>query len=280
MTNNVAPVTVEQRDRMLFAVLFGVLPSASPIDQRALRNIARHRLPSHAAESVTEWRCFHCGDVFTDEGSASLHFGRDEDSEPACVIKAGAEQGLLGALREAEDAAADARHAIADETTDSAKAYYAQATRHAAALRNAEEAGYERGLADGRGLAGNGVKIEDSEKLTAPQLDAVCCALAFVTAGDWDESSHEHRIDVYERAHEKLARMNGRIVRALAHPRTAADHAFERTLAAGRIIDVMTGGKFDWRSRLQDDGFLGSADWATALAYADAALPSDSECAA
>lgn len=105
---------------------------------------------AETAIGARQWRCFHCGDVFTSEQSARLHFGRDEDSKPACVIKAGAEQGLLGALREAEYAAADARRAIADESTDAAQAYYAQATRHAAALRNAEEAGYERGLADAR----------------------------------------------------------------------------------------------------------------------------------
>lgn len=97
-----------------------------------------------------QWRCFHCGDVFTSEQAARLHFGRDEESKPACVVKAGAEQGLLGALRQAEYAAADARHAIAEESTEAARAYHAQATRHAAALRSAEEAGYERGLADAR----------------------------------------------------------------------------------------------------------------------------------
>jgi hypothetical protein len=51
-----------------------------------------------------------------------------------------------------------------------------------------------------------------------------------------------------------------------------------RTLAAGRIVDVMTGGKFNWRSRLEESDFLESGDWLTALAYADAALatpPSD-----
>ncbi|MEN2749269.1 hypothetical protein [Sphingomonas sp. T9W2] len=55
--------------------------------------------------------------------------------------------------------------------------------------------------------------------------------------------------------------------------RLSADAAVtvERTLAAGRIIDIMTGGKFDWRSRLGDSDFLESADWMTALAYADAA---------
>jgi hypothetical protein len=106
--------------------------------------------PSREAPS---WRCFHCGDMFIDERCARLHFGRDEDSIPACQIKAGAEQGLLGALREAEYAAADARQAIAGESTEAAQAYYAQATRHSQALRNAEEAGYERGLADGRAIS-------------------------------------------------------------------------------------------------------------------------------
>lgn len=42
--------------------------------------------------------------------------------------------------------------------------------------------------------------------------------------------------------------------------------------AAGRIIDVMTGGIFDWRSRIDDSEFLQSADWQCALAYARAAL--------
>jgi K+-sensing histidine kinase KdpD len=100
-----------------------------------------------------EWRCFHCDQVFTTERCARLHFGPDEDSVAACVIKAGAEQGLVGALRDAEKAAADAWHAVHNETTDAAKAYYAQSTRHHQQLRLAEEAGYERGLADARELA-------------------------------------------------------------------------------------------------------------------------------
>ena len=99
------------------------------------------------------WRCYHCDEVFTDDRCARLHFGRDETCAPACQIKAGAERGLIYALREAEYAAADAQLALATESTEAAKAYYAQASRHAAALRSAEEAGYERGLADGRALA-------------------------------------------------------------------------------------------------------------------------------
>lgn len=45
-------------------------------------------------------------------------------------------------------------------------------------------------------------------------------------------------------------------------------------VAAGAIIDVMMGGKFDWRSRIEDSDFLESADWQQALLYARAALSS------
>lgn len=102
---------------------------------------------------ATGWRCFHCGEHFTSEHSARLHFGRDEVSEPACIIKAGAEGSLLKALRQAEEAADDAIQAMHAESTDAAKAYHAQRCRHSQALTAAEELGYERGLADGRALA-------------------------------------------------------------------------------------------------------------------------------
>lgn len=96
------------------------------------------------------WTCFHCGETFTTEGAARDHFGFEPSADPACRIKAGAERGLLMALRRAEKDAADAWFAIHSETTDAAKAYHAQATRHHEQLRIAEELGYERGLADGR----------------------------------------------------------------------------------------------------------------------------------
>jgi hypothetical protein len=97
-----------------------------------------------------EWRCFHCDDVFTDERRARLHFGANEDSAPACQIKAGAEGRILRALRDAEAEADRAIQAVADECTDAAKAYHAAVARHSQALIAAEELGYERGLADAR----------------------------------------------------------------------------------------------------------------------------------
>lgn len=142
------------------------LEDMPPVIQRDYLRTALYKMEAMAkvlaaltaaqAAPEREWRCFHCDEVFTNNRCASLHFGRDEDSEPACLIKAGAEQGLLGALRDAEYAAADAQQAVANECTDAAKAYYAQATRHSQALRAAEEAGYERGLADAAPPSENG----------------------------------------------------------------------------------------------------------------------------
>ena len=99
------------------------------------------------------WTCFHCGETFTSEHCARLHFGRSEDSEAACIIKAGAEGSLLKALRAAEEQADDAIQAMHAESTDAARAYHAQRCRHNHALIAAEELGYERGLADARAEA-------------------------------------------------------------------------------------------------------------------------------
>ena len=96
------------------------------------------------------WRCFHCGEVFTDENAAREHFGFDQASDPACRIKAGAEGSLVKALRAAENAAASAIHMVHNQDTDGFKAYYAAQSRSISAIQAAEEAGYERGLSDGR----------------------------------------------------------------------------------------------------------------------------------
>lgn len=94
-----------------------------------------------------EWRCFHCGDVFTSAACARAHFGREDGATPACQLK-GADGGLLRALREAEDSAADAWAAIHSESLDVHRALAAAQSRHGQALTNAEELGYQRGLRD------------------------------------------------------------------------------------------------------------------------------------
>lgn len=102
-----------------------------------------------AAQRPTEWRCFHCGDVFRDRACAAAHFGADEDAKPACQIK-GAEGGLVRALRDAEAQAASVMAQMHAESTDVHRAYAQMQSRHVGAVRAAEEAGYERGLADMR----------------------------------------------------------------------------------------------------------------------------------
>lgn len=97
---------------------------------------------------MTEWRCFHCDQVFTQRREAALHFGADEEAKPACMIKAGGEHGLLDALRKAESELADAWHIIHTESGEAAKAYYNQTSRHTQQLVAAEQMGYDRGLAD------------------------------------------------------------------------------------------------------------------------------------
>lgn len=98
------------------------------------------------------WTCFHCGATFKLAAAARNHFGFEPGSAPACRIKGGAELGLVMALRRAEQEAADAWAALHNESSDFSKAYYRQTTRHQEQLRLAEEAGYERGLHDGRNL--------------------------------------------------------------------------------------------------------------------------------
>ena len=95
------------------------------------------------------WTCFHCGETFTEFREARDHFGYDETSEAACRVKAGAERGLLAALRKAENELADAWLQINSESSDAVRAMYAQAGRHFQQIQTAEEAGYERGLRDG-----------------------------------------------------------------------------------------------------------------------------------
>jgi hypothetical protein len=105
---------------------------------------------------LAEWTCFHCGETFTDEKCAGEHFGGDLLSLAACQIKA--EEGGLVALIRKQEAELD-RHR--SEDTASYREFYSLGADHTRALMRAEEAGYEKGLADGR-----------SEAATAPQGDA------------------------------------------------------------------------------------------------------------
>jgi hypothetical protein len=85
------------------------------------------------------WKCFHCGETFTDTESARLHFGDNCLSDPACQID-------IKQVREMEQL--HARHLAEDSDTD--RAMYRMQAEHAVALRCEEEIGYARGLHDGK----------------------------------------------------------------------------------------------------------------------------------
>lgn len=94
------------------------------------------------------WTCFHCGETFYTPGMAREHFGADPLALPGCRIKLGDERRLLGALRDAE--AELARYRVEDSDTDRRMAQ--MVAEHGAALRDAEDAGYAKGLEAGLAL--------------------------------------------------------------------------------------------------------------------------------
>jgi hypothetical protein len=112
-----------------------------------------HGTPAAGPDDATveqpddEWRCFHCDEVFTDHIAAATHFGGHCMSLAACQIKA--EEGGLVELIRKQEAELD-RHR--SEDTASYREFYSLGADHSTKLREAEEAGYEKGLADGRAL--------------------------------------------------------------------------------------------------------------------------------
>lgn len=107
-------------------------------------------------EEAVVWRCFHCGEEFTDRDAAALHFGKHETQEPACVID-------IAKFREME--ALQLRYL--DEDADVHRAMRRMQTEHQFALRRAEENGYAKGLADAAKYSA------DSTTFTTPPAGSV-----------------------------------------------------------------------------------------------------------
>lgn len=97
--------------------------------------------------SKKQWRCFHCNAVFTREKDAAEHFGADQADTPACCLR-DHEHHLVAYIRRLEQELARYR---ADDS-DVMRSIRTLEAEHAAALRGAEEAGYAKGLRDGRAL--------------------------------------------------------------------------------------------------------------------------------
>lgn len=94
-----------------------------------------------------KWRCFHCDEVFTTVEAARAHFGDSELEEPGCKLNA-LEGGLLDLYRKAQDEL----HSYRIEDSATSREFYALGAKHQTALRDAEQSGYDKGLADGRAI--------------------------------------------------------------------------------------------------------------------------------
>jgi hypothetical protein len=97
--------------------------------------------PDEAAAvwNATAWRCFHCGDVFTDPQLARDHFGADLSATPVCQIP-----DLAHLLRMQEYELRGHR----EEDSQIIRQVYALGSEHYRANQDAEEKGYARGIED------------------------------------------------------------------------------------------------------------------------------------
>lgn len=94
------------------------------------------------AAPAQQWTCFHCGEVCAGAAAARLHFGASEHQQPSCQID-------LAEYRRMEEV--NRRHC--EEDTDLHRELHRMECKHQQAQRRAEEAGYAKGLADGRTAA-------------------------------------------------------------------------------------------------------------------------------
>lgn len=100
------------------------------------------RLSHEPPAAPKEWRCFHCDEVCTDHASALEHFGIDRHCDPICKVD-------RAEYRRMEKR--NIEHTLED--TELHRALEAKSAEMITAVRKAEEEGYNKGLADGRGLA-------------------------------------------------------------------------------------------------------------------------------
>ena len=101
--------------------------------------------PAQVGAPTQEWRCFHCTEVFTDYAAAEEHFGHALTEESGCKLNT-TEQGILGCYREARKQLDDYHR----EDNESYREFYRLGAAHSTALIEAEQKGYDKGLADGR----------------------------------------------------------------------------------------------------------------------------------
>lgn len=90
-----------------------------------------------------QWRCFHCGQVFTRPKDAAEHFGVTLEDQSACVMR-DHESHLIVYIRKLE--AENRRYR--DEDSDVMRAIYTLESDIPRRVREAEERGYAKGVED------------------------------------------------------------------------------------------------------------------------------------
>ena len=93
-----------------------------------------------------QWRCFFCDDVFTSPKAAALHFGAFDSCEPdttACKLMSH-QQNLIEYVRGLEDEV----RLYQAENHPTIKAVFAVEDEMRRAVVKAEQAGYDKGVAD------------------------------------------------------------------------------------------------------------------------------------
>lgn len=101
------------------------------------------------------WRCFHCDEVFFDSAEAAKHFGEIRIAYGVCIHDEAACQVDIAKYREMQKQLERYRN----EDTDLHRQIASLQAHHAAALMRAEEAGYAKGLRDGRALSSGMIRI-------------------------------------------------------------------------------------------------------------------------
>lgn len=85
------------------------------------------------------WRCFHCDEVFATREEAAMHFGTSEAQEPLCTVTA-------ERYREVERQLEEFRR----ESDATARTFFENGTKAQRMATDAEQKGYDRGIADAK----------------------------------------------------------------------------------------------------------------------------------
>lgn len=134
--------------------------------------------------AAKSWRCFYCDEVFADEQSARDHFGSDDNTKEGCACQITRdEKGLVALLRQMWNEV----NVYRTENDAQTKLFYSLGSDHAVALRRTEEAGYEKGLADGRAPSPGACQPPQWQEIASAPRDDAKIMLGIVRAGVLEE---------------------------------------------------------------------------------------------